>query len=488
MRRSSVVLMSFVKKIFISYLLTVITANAAAQNVEVAIQPDPKIALASIDSSAKLVVRKIILTGNKKTKNYMILREIQFKPGDSIIIGTLNEALQLARQQVYNTSLFHEVKVDLAIISAYEMDVMVTVRERWYLFPSPQFQIVDRSFNEWLVKYKGDLSRVNYGIKFLQYNASGRRDPLKIFLINGYTKNMSFSYSQPYSNMALTQGFGIGGGFAQNREIAYKTSTDNKILFYKTKDFVKKNIYLNLSLRLQKGILSRHILNFAYSRLSVSDSVISTVYNPNYFNTNSTKNSLVDLSYTYQYTNANNAAYPLKGVTGYLTLMKRGIGFTGGTNLFFIEGAYNKYWALPRNWYPSLQLIGNVRVPFDQPYVNQRAIGYGNANLRGLQYYVIDGVAFGILKSTLKKKLFSFSIPLNFKSRLLPTLPFTIFAKTYADAGIAFNKKKFDAYLNNRILYTGGFGIDILTLYDINLKIEYSFNQLGQRLLFFESR
>lgn len=479
--------MRIVKKIYYSCLLLVMLNVAAAQNVEVAMQPVAQIPATTFDSTAKLAVRNIIIKGNKKTKDYMILREIQFKPGDSIIIGTLNDAFQKARQQVYNTTLFHEVTIDLLLISAYEMDVVVTVKERWYLFPAPQFQIVDRSFNEWLVKYKGDLSRVNYGIKFVHYNFSGRRDPLRIFLINGYTKNLSFSYAQPYSNRALTQGFGIGGGFSQNREIAYKTSPDNKILFYNNKDFVRKNIYFNVSLRLQKGILFRHLFNVAYSVQTVSDSIITT-YNPNYFNTAKVTKGLIDLSYTYQYANVNNVTYPLKGVTGYFTALKRGFGLTGGVNVFSLEASYNKYWAFKNSWFASMQLVGNVKLPFDQAYINQRGIGYGNAILRGLEFYVVDGVAFGLVRSTLKKKLFSFSIPMPFKSRIVPTLPFTIFAKTYADAGFAYNKKKYDTYLNNRLLYSGGFGIDILTLYDINLRIEYSFNQLGQRTFFFESK
>jgi hypothetical protein len=241
-------------------------------------------------------------------------------------------------------------------------------------------------------------------------------------------------------------------------------------------------------LRLQKGILNRHLFNVSYSRLTVSDSVISAAFNPHYFNSNTSTKGLIDLSYTYWYSNVNNAAYALKGTTGYLALSKRGIGFTGGTNQFVVEAAYNKFWAHSHNWYSSIQLLGNVKLPFEQPYINQKAIGYANANLRGLEYYVVDGVAFGIIKSTVKKKLFSFSIPMPFTSSIIPSLPFSIFAKTYVDAGFCYNKKKFDTNLNNRLLYTGGFGIDILTLYDISLKIEYSFNQLGQRTLFFESR
>lgn len=416
----------------------------------------------------------------------MILREIQFRPGDSIIIASINAAFQQARQQVYNTTLFHDVNLDLAMISAYQMDVIVTVRERWYLFPVPQFQIVDRSFNEWLVKYKADLSRVNYGIKFIDYNFSGRRDPLRLFLINGYTKNLSFSYSQPFSNKALTQGFSIGGGYSRSREMAYRTSADNKILFYKNPGFVNKNIYFNFGLRLQKGIFFRQFINLAYSDLSVTDSIIT--YNPHYFNSANPRVGMLDLSYSYQYTNVNNVTYPLKGVNGYINVLKRGTGLQGSFNLLSIELAYNKYWALPDNWFYSTQFIGNLKLPFDQAYINQKAIGYGNANLRGLEFYVIDGVAYGILKSTLKRKLFSFNIPVPFKSRLVPDLPFSVFAKTFVDAGYAYSRPNYDTRLNNRMLYTGGVGIDILTLYDINLKIQYSLNPAGRPSFFFDSR
>jgi hypothetical protein len=82
----------------------------------------------------------------------------------------------------------------------------------------------------------------------------------------------------------------------------------------------------------------------------------------------------------------------------------------------------------------------------------------------------------------------SVKIPMPFTSSIIPSLPFSIFAKTYTDIGYCYNKKNYAANLNNRFLYTGGFGIDILTLYDISLKIEYSFNQLGQGSLYFENR
>ena len=478
--------MTFCKKIYYCLVLTIVVANANAQ-IDAVPQPVPTPSFSLKDSALKVQVRKIYIKGNRLTRFYIILREIQFKEGEYIIIKDLPNALQKARQQVYNTTLFNEVKIEPIVISAYDIDVVVTVKERWYIFPTPQFQLVDRNLNEWLVKYKGDLSRVNYGIKFVHYNLSGRKDPLRLYLINGYTRNINFSYSQPYSNRSLTQGFNISGGFSQNREIPYKTSVNNKLQFYKTGDFVRNTTFATVGYRIQKAILDKHLFNITYVHIKVNDSIITTPYNPHYLNVNGTSIGFIDLNYSYQYADVNNISYPLTGVTGSVGILKRGFGITGGINMFSVEGAYNKYWDLSKNWYGSIQLTGMIKLPFEQPFINQQALGYGEAYLRGLEYYVVNGVAYGVVRSTLKKKIWSFSLPFPFKSKSHTSIPFTIYAKTFADAGFSYNKKKYDTYLNNRLLYTAGIGIDLLTFYDLNLRIEYSFNQLGENGLFLHS-
>lgn len=479
--------MSMLIRIYYCFLLTIFATIANAQTIDTSLVTKPGLSL-NKDSASRVQIRKIFIQGNKRTKFYIILREIQFKEGDYLIIKDLHNALQQARQQVYNTTLFSDVKIEPVIISASDIDVMVTVKERWYIFPTPQFQLVDRSLNEWLVKYKGDLSRVNYGIKFLHYNLSGRKDPLRLYLINGYTRNVSFSYSQPYSNVSLTQGFNLSGGFSQNREIIYKTSPNNKLQFYKTGNFVRNTTFASVGYRIQKAILDKHIFNFTYTHIKVNDSVVTTTYNPNYLNVPGNSKGFLDLSYTYQYVNVNNIFYPLKGITGFATVAKRGWGLRGGINMFSLHGAYNKYWDLTRNWYGSFQVMGMIKLPFEQPFINQQALGYGEAYLRGLEYYSVDGVAYGIGRSSLKKKLISFSLPFPFKSKTHTNIPFTIFAKTFADAGFSYNKKKYDTYLNNRFLYTGGIGIDVLTFYDLVLRIEYSFNQLGENGIFLHTK
>ena len=471
------------KKIYFFFVLFV-SVDVCAQKADTLPLPLPYLTNFNIDSDARIKVHQIEIIGNKITKPYILLREIQFKQGDSITFSNLSYQLNLARQQVYNTTLFSEVSIVPVITSPSQMNIRVTVKERWYMYPLPQFQPVDRNLNEWLVKQHGDLSRVNYGIKFVDYNLTGRRDVLRIYLLNGYTKNLSFSYAQPFTNKALTNGFSIGAGYSKSKEIAYKTSFNNRLNFLKTNNYITNTSYISVGYSIRKAIKTRQLFNITYTKASVNDSVVSKLYNPDYFKNSSTSKSFIDLAYTYQFTDVNNVIYPLKGITALLIVGKRGFGFTGGINMFSIEGVYNVYHDFNKNWFGSVQLSGKIKLPFNQPYFNQKALGYGENYLRGMEYYVVDGAAYGLIKSTLKKKLVSFSIPLPIRSTYLSAIPFAIYAKSFADFGYAYNKTIYETAFNNKLLYTGGVGIDIVTFYDIHFKLEYSFNQLSKNGLF----
>lgn len=447
------------------------------------------------DSARKLHVKDIFITGAKKTKVYIVLREIPFKKADTLVSSNLEAELQLARQQVYNTTLFTEVQI-IADVQDNDVTVHVNLKEHWYIYPVPQFQLVDRNFNVWAKTYHYAFDRVNYGIKFVHYNLTGRKDPLRIYLLNGYSRNISFSYTAPYSSKSLSEGFTIAGGYTQNREIVYGDSSNNTQQFYpvysatKAKsEFVRSGWYLSGGYIIRKGLFKRHIFSGGFIYLKVIDSVV-TKYNPNYFGSPVTSKGYPELMYTYQYVNLDNVLYALKGTASYFAITKRGFGLTGGINMLSIEGGLNKYFALRHNWYVNTQLNGKIKLPFDQAFINQRGLGYNENYLRGLEYYVVDGVVTGLLRTTLKKKVFSFNVPVPFKflHRIATNIPFTFYAKTYADIGYAYTKKKYDTYLNNRFLYSGGFGLDILTLYDVNLRLEYSFNQLNERGFFFHSQ
>ncbi len=476
-------------KLFLSSCFIFFFSHSTFSQITDSIPPgvyDPLIN--KIDSSIKLHISDIQFEGNKKTKTYILLRELPFKKGDSIIVSFLAQELEQARTQVYNINLFSEVTVVPYWISATEITVKITVREKWFIYPTPQFQLVDRNFNVWLKTFNADLNRVVYGVKFAHYNFSGRGDQLRIYFLNGYSRNISFSYNAPYSNSKLTEGFRVSAGYLQNREIAYKTTAANTLAFFKKPGFVRNNLFFGLSYQSRKGFFKRNFYSITYSRINIHDSIINKKYNPNYFNSDKTSIGIADFSYSYVYSNTDNINYPLKGKSYGFTALKRGLGFSGGVNMLLLSAVYNKYIPHARHWYSSLQAYSKIILPFNQPYINQRSIGYADYYLRGLEYYVIDGVASAVTKYTLKKKLLSFRIKVPFHIRAVPVIPFNFYAKTYADLGFSYIQKQFDTRLNNRFLYSSGFGLDILSLYDINVSLEYSFNQLGENGLFLHAK
>ena len=442
------------------------------------------------DSAAVVRIENVTIQGNKKTKTYIVFRELPFRAGDSITVGSIAKIFEQSRRQVFNTSLFSEVSVTPVIVSANEINVVVTVLEKWYIYPTPQFQFADRNINEWLKTYHADFNRVIYGVKFTHYNFSGRGDQLRLYLLNGYSRAASFAYSSPYSNSRLTEGFRVSGGYSQNREIAYQTSKNNQLLQYKKDDFVRNNWAVSVTYQSRKGFFTRNFYTLTYTYMHVDDSLIASKYNPNYFGKPSSSVGFPDLSYTFQYANIDHINYPLTGTIGGVTVLKRGLGFKGGINMLSVEGAYIKYFSHFNNkLYSSIQLYSKIKLPFQLAYINQRALGYGEMYLRGQEYYVIDGVASVVAKYTIKKKILSFKIPVSFlRIRQLPNIPFTFFAKAYGDLGYSYAEREFETHLNNQLLYTGGFGLDILSVYGFTLNLEYSFNQLGENGLFLHGK
>lgn len=408
---------------------------------------------------------------------------MQIKQGDTILIDKMNDELQKARNFIYNTTLFVEVNVSPLMVSASDMDIIIDVKERWYIFPVPYLELADRSFNEWAATHHADFNRLSYGAFFSHFNFSGRRDQLSLILINGYRRNISFEYIAPYTNPALTDGIRFATGVEQTREIPYATDHNNKLLYYNNDRFVKNEWFVTAAYSSRKRLKKKETFTIKFRHINIADSIVSK-YNAGYFNLhqNVSTRDFLDLEYRLQYDDVDNILYPLKGHTFKLSVRKRGLQLQGGVNRFSIAPEFKQYFSYPHQWYSSFRFAGEIKLPFKQPYFNLEALGYRDNYLRGLEYFVVDGVASALAKLDVKKKMAHFTIPTFLKSKTYDKIPFTIYAKTFADMGYVYNQS--GSQLNNRFLYSGGFGFDIVTLYDFKISVEYSFNQLGQKGLF----
>jgi hypothetical protein len=107
----------------------------------------------------------------------------------------------------------------------------------------------------------------------------------------------------------------------------------------------------------------------------------------------------------------------------------------------------------------------------------------------GLEYYVTDGVAGIMGRATIRREIFSTTLRTPPNSKKDITIPLRFFVKAGQDIGYTYNKTPGNSLLSNKFLYTECVGLDmIIPSYDIVMKFEYSFNQLGESGLFLHVR
>jgi outer membrane protein assembly factor BamA len=438
-------------------------------------------------NNSSFIVGDIVVKGNRKTKEYIIERELTFKKGDSVALPELVKQFQRSKELLVNTKLFNEVVISLKSFRGYQVDVMVEVKERWYIFPIPYFKPIDRNLTVWADKGY-DLNRINYGLKFTHYNFSGRNDKLKMWLISGYTQQVQLAYDQPYADKSLKHGYGVNISYSAQKEINAGTlNNEQRFLRADTISYAGKFLdkSFNFSVKYTYRPALRTVHNFQLGYVSnVIDSAV-TVVNPKYFKNGSRKLRFPEFSYSVNYQNVDYIPYILKGFMVGANFTRKGI--DRNMNLWQLSGKFTKSWSLGWNSYYGLQGAGILRLPFDQPFINQPMFGYGDLYLRGLEKFVIDGVAGTLFRNTLTRKMIDFKIPFGI-SRSHDAIPIRIYLKTYADVGYVHNKYFRQNSLVNKMLYTGGAGVDIVSLYDLVFRFEYSFNQLGQSGLFFHVR
>jgi outer membrane protein assembly factor BamA len=433
-------------------------------------------------ANSLFTVGEIFIIGNKRTKESIILREIPFKTGEEYQLQDLVKKFEDARRQLANTSLFHEVIVALKSFQGYKVDVLVEVRERWYIFPLPYLKPVDRNLNQWLVEQKGSLSRVNYGLKLLYNNFTGRNDKFRFWLVGGYTKQFSFSYDRLYFDKKMKWGMNMAFSMGKNREVNYNTINDKQVFIKDKNNYLRSFVNANAELTYRRAIKTRHRFGIGYTKEILSDTILAL--NPVYFKSGRKSIQFPEVYYIMTYYDLDYIPYPTKGYAAMISVGKKG--FNNIINMWQLSVKGSGMWHLTPKTFVGLNAFGTIKLPFKQPYFNQRLLGYSDVFMQGYEYYVIDGVAGSYVKVSLNRQLFNFNIkvPAMGKRKPASLIPVKIFGKIFGNAGYVYNPEPGNNFLSNKMLYSGGFGIDLLTFYDFTLKFEWTFNQLGQNGLF----
>jgi outer membrane protein assembly factor BamA len=436
-------------------------------------------------SNDRLLIEGIEIEGNKVTRDHIILRELTFQAGDTILKMEMLPEFQRSRENLLNIALFNFVYFDVTHHPGNKITVHISVVERWYIWPVPILEYAGRNLNE-LVTNK-DWDKIVFGAWIRWNNFRGRNEVLNGKIRLGYVNEYAISYKIP--NMGRNQRHGINMGFNLNHQNEVFISTvNNQPVEYQPEELPAQRVinafaYYNY----RRKIYTNHSLQIEYQDYTVSDSV--AIVNSNYLGEGRTHLNYFMLAYHFRHDVRDSKVYPLEGFAVRISATQMGLGLIEDFPYpsFSLTGVFLFHHKLANRLYFNNATKARYRQEKFLPYALNRGLGY-RENLSGYEPYVMDGSDYFITKYNLKLQV------IKPTTQTIPFIPWEQFNKIYyalylnlfADAGYVNNL--FPAPTNTMVnswQFSTGIGLDLVTYYDQVIRVDFAVNRYGEYGFFF---
>ncbi|TXD79492.1 hypothetical protein ESW18_03695 [Algoriphagus ratkowskyi] len=451
-------------------------------------QGDTSLAPAITNSPDSVKVNNIFIIGNVKTKKSVILRELDFTTDYYYDWNTLLEILTADQKKIYNLRLFTSVEITPLITGNNEVEILLTVKERWYILPQIIFELADRNFSEWWTNQNHSFSRVNYGLRLSHSNVGGRNEKLKFAGQLGFTKALDLQYSKPYIDKKQKHGLGVQLSYKENKTVAIK-SLYNKQVFYtdENEDIIKKSFVAALRYTYRRSYYNYHFLSLGYSSTWVADEILTE--NPEYFQHGGNNLRYAFATYTFRHDRRDNVSYATDGELLQFSLTKYGIIFTDELDEVEVNITANKYIKISDKFHFNTGLTANWFLSESQPYPLVRGIGYSPNFIRGYELNVVEGQQLYVHKNSFRWKFVDWEIDISNMMKLeqFSTIPIRLYLSANFDHGYVKDRNNIpeNSRLANKYLMGYGTGIDLIGFYDMVFRFEYSMNNSKEGNLFF---
>ena len=430
------------------------------------------------------IVSDINITGNDKTNENVILRELNFAINDTISKIEIEDKMLICKNNLLKTTLFNFVKLDL-IVSENNLKVEIAVEERWYYWAYPIFEHADRNLSSFL--YYRDLSKINYGAAFDWYNFRGKNETLRFKARLGYKEHYAISYNKTGFGKTRNSGFWISANYFRQKKTICNIVRNKPVYQINDNQYVKNaaNLGVEYSYRPKLNYIFDIGVKYKSTKLliDIADSwprIEPFNYTYNYVNP----------KFRFRFDNRNNIAYPTEGV--YFEIKA----------LCFIE---NTMFDIDKSISVNLQYNTNLiseklffRTEIASKQLFYHAFGtilfdeklefFKDFTIRGYEYFYFPGSSLNSVKNTFSYKLSSFKIhnlpdklPKEF-SKTYSVVYLDVFAD-FAYTDVFADMQNLYNPLNENLIYSFGAGVTLETYYDrlFQFHIVYNgyFNKMG---------
>jgi outer membrane protein assembly factor BamA len=426
----------------------------------------------------EFTIESISLSGNTRTKAFILENEILFEEGKTYKVDSLNELIKQSENRLLNLNLFNTVNISYqSLRSSKPGRVHITVVEKWYIWPIPFVEFSDRNFNVWS-GLDFDPKRTNYGLYVFNYNLFGRNHTLKTKMKTGYNTKLGVEYRIPFLSRNSQWGLNSIIEYKSQNEVWLETINDSLQFFKNGQNNLIKNTYGRIE-------LTKRIRPFIkiYGGIELAKGVLDTSVTANdYFINNADYQTHYALDFKAEIDTRDNIYYPTIGKFYQPKVsLKQWTNTTTSSNLK-LELKLQNFHQLSKKWFSAISVYGNYNTQDKLPYSLRQMFGYDEI-IRGFENYVVDGNAAFKYNVSAKYHLLDKS---NMKLNFIPIknykiLPVNVYAEVFSDGGrVNYQTPDFSNELVNTFLYSGGLGLNALFYNDRLLRLEYSLNSLKE--------
>lgn len=439
--------------------------------------------------SDKLYIARLDVSGNNTTKTIVIKRELSFAQGDSVCGNRLPELLAESKANLEKTPLFNFVTITADSIGGDKLRVSIQVVERWYFIPLFRLNYADRNLNNWLKNR--DWTRINIGGGFEKYNFRGHNENIGSFMLFGYDEQISFFYRNIYFDQKRKHGASVYFKYFKRKETPYIIADDSYLQIELEQEHAvfSTGIFAKYFYRAKPN--EQHNIGISYETRRTADTL--QFLNKEYFTSKNNETHFTFLRYEYEKDTRNSRVFPMSGYRVSIFAQKTGLGIfpENGINYLHVRPALSNHY----HFHEKLSLANHIVLKKSfgsrQPFFLQNALGT-DFNLRGFEYYVVHGQDFAVNNNSLNIEIIPRTV---FTVNFLPLekfnkIHFAVYGGPFWDMAYVNNYESEYARLNslqNTFLYSGGFSLNLLSYYDALFRVDFSWNSLNEKHIFFHT-
>ncbi|HQW55559.1 MAG TPA: hypothetical protein PK076_05505 [Saprospiraceae bacterium] len=431
-----------------------------------------------------VILDSVHIDGLQKTREYIVLRELTFHPGDTLELSRVMSLFRENELQLMNTGLFTKAEFNLERLDlvSQTMSIRIHLVEAWYIYPAPILEFLDNDPNKWWYNYKLSLQKVSYGAFVTHTNFTGNGDVFTAYGQAGFTRKISLQYNFPFLNKSKNFGAGFNFFHARNRDLAYN-NFQNKLQFYRDEEedmLVRTKFGINLQYR--PRLRWTHFLEINTFAIKVNP-LVTSLLNSDFL---PRRNQFVlETSIITRYDSRDIKPYPMYGAyftgwvnrTGHLTQDE--------IHIFNLGSHLAVYVPITERWSTGNILAGSYNLDRGKtPYFYTKTLGYNDESLRGYENYVMNGQDYFYSRNSVRflslDKKINLGRYMMFKA--YRELPFRVYLTANFDFGYVKDRYYFENNtFVNRWLTGGGLGLDLVFYYNKLVRLEYSINHTGEK-------